>query len=91
MEALMNSPRCTKAVRDKIWQDEEYAQDFLCVNLLINIGRMNTTLACEYTRRSGRIESPKQCAHSSRCLFLSLRTDADHPAMLSSSAILAEV
>lgn len=55
MEALMNSPRCTKAVRDKIWQDEEYAQDFLCVNLLINIGRMNTTLACEYTECSKRI------------------------------------
>lgn len=47
IESLMNSPRCTKAVRDKIWQDEEFAEDFACVNLLINIGRMNTTLACE--------------------------------------------
>lgn len=47
MEALMNSPRCTKAVRDKIWSDEQFAEDFACVNLLINVGRMNTTLACK--------------------------------------------
>ncbi|PWN28869.1 hypothetical protein BDZ90DRAFT_230877 [Jaminaea rosea] len=45
MEALMNSPRCTKAVRDKVWSDEQFAEDFACVNLLINVGRMNTTLA----------------------------------------------
>lgn len=45
IEALMNSTRCTKAVRDKVWADETYAEDFACVNLLINIGRMNTTLA----------------------------------------------
>lgn len=45
IEALLNSPRCTKAVRDKVWQDEEFAENFACVNLLINIGRMNTTLA----------------------------------------------
>lgn len=48
IEALLNSPRCTKAVRDKVWQDEEFAENFACVNLLINIGRMNTTLACEW-------------------------------------------
>ncbi|CAO1637128.1 unnamed protein product [Sympodiomycopsis kandeliae] len=45
IEALLNSPRCTKAVRDKVWQDEDFAENFACVNLLINIGRMNTTLA----------------------------------------------
>lgn len=54
MEALMNSPRCTKAVRDKIWADEQFAEDFACVNLLINVGRMNTTLACECVRALAR-------------------------------------
>ncbi|PWZ01437.1 hypothetical protein BCV70DRAFT_148936, partial [Testicularia cyperi] len=45
IEALINSGKCTKSMRDKILADEEYAEDFAKVCLLVNVGRINTTLA----------------------------------------------
>lgn len=45
IEALMHSGKCTKAMRDKIIADEEFAEDFAKVCLLVNVGRINTTLA----------------------------------------------
>ena len=45
IEALLNSSKCTKSMRDKILADEEYAEDFAKVCLLVNVGRINTTLA----------------------------------------------
>ncbi|KAN0060414.1 hypothetical protein ACQY0O_007744 [Thecaphora frezii] len=45
IEALLNSGKCTKSMRDKIVTDEEYAEDFAKVCLLVNVGRINTTLA----------------------------------------------
>lgn len=45
IEALMHSGKCTKAMRDKILADEEFAEDFAKVCLLVNVGRINTTLA----------------------------------------------
>ncbi|EPQ28972.1 uncharacterized protein PFL1_03262 [Pseudozyma flocculosa PF-1] len=45
LEALLNSGKCTKSMRDKIILDEEYAEDFAKVCLLVNVGRINTTLA----------------------------------------------
>lgn len=45
IEALMHSAKCTKAMRDKIVADEEFAEDFAKVCLLVNVGRINTTLA----------------------------------------------
>lgn len=49
IEALINSQKCTKSMRDKILTDEEYAEDFAKVCLLVNVGRINTTLACEFS------------------------------------------
>lgn len=45
IEALMNSSKCTKSMREKCFCDEEYAEDFSKVCLLVNVGRINTTLA----------------------------------------------
>ncbi|WFD29456.1 RNA helicase [Malassezia sp. CBS 17886] len=45
LEALLNSSKCTKSMREKCLQDEEYAEDFSKVCLLVNVGRINTTLA----------------------------------------------
>lgn len=45
IEALLNSTKCTKSMRDKVLDDEEYAEDFAKVCLLVNVGRINTTLA----------------------------------------------
>lgn len=45
LEALMNSSKCTKSMREKCLLDEEYAEDFSKVCLLVNVGRINTTLA----------------------------------------------
>lgn len=50
IEAIVGSARCTKTMRDKLIADPEYAEDFAKVCLLVNVGKMNTTLACEYTR-----------------------------------------
>ena len=45
IESLLNSTKCTKSMRDKILSDEEYAEDFAKTCLLVNVGRINTTLA----------------------------------------------
>ncbi|PKI85874.1 hypothetical protein MVES_000355 [Malassezia vespertilionis] len=45
IEALINSSKCTKSMREKCVLDEEYAEDFSKVCLLVNVGRINTTLA----------------------------------------------
>ena len=45
LEALLNSSKCTRSMREKCIADEEYAEDFSKVCLLVNVGRINTTLA----------------------------------------------
>ncbi|WFD42274.1 RNA helicase [Malassezia psittaci] len=45
IEALINSSKCTRSMREKCLLDEEYAEDFSKVCLLVNVGRINTTLA----------------------------------------------
>lgn len=47
IESLCSAGKCTKAMREKLLADEEYAEDFAKVCLLVNVGRINTTLACE--------------------------------------------
>lgn len=58
MEALLHSGKCTKAMRDKMLLDEEFAEDFAKVCLLVNVGRINTTLACEYSEEMTTTEAP---------------------------------
>lgn len=48
IESLLQSGKCTRAMREKMVADENFAEDFAKVCLLVNAGRINTTLACEW-------------------------------------------
>jgi Ino eighty subunit 1 len=45
--AILSSPKCTKVSRDKMIDTPTFATEFSKMCLLVNIGRINTTLACE--------------------------------------------
>ncbi len=47
VNTLLHSPRCSKVSRDKLLQNPEFADEFAKISLLSNIGRINTTMACE--------------------------------------------
>ncbi|KAI0001778.1 hypothetical protein BJV77DRAFT_1063176 [Russula vinacea] len=44
VHALMSSPRCSKALREKMQETPEFATDFAKMSLLANVGRVNTTM-----------------------------------------------
>jgi Ino eighty subunit 1 len=46
VHALMNSPRCSRALRDKMQETPAFATDFAKMSLLANVGRVNTTMTC---------------------------------------------
>lgn len=48
VNALIHSPRCSKASRDKIRESPEFGNEFAMISLLSNVGRINTTMACEW-------------------------------------------
>lgn len=48
VNALLSSPRSSRAIKDKMVEVPEYATDFAMLALLANVGRINTTMACEY-------------------------------------------
>jgi len=48
VHALMNSPRCSKALREKMVETPEFATDFAKISLLANVGRVNTTMTCPF-------------------------------------------
>ncbi|KAI8995474.1 hypothetical protein BD414DRAFT_479660 [Trametes punicea] len=45
VNALIHSPRCSKASRDKIRESPEFGNEFGMISLLSNVGRINTTMA----------------------------------------------
>ena len=47
VNALVNSPRCSKNIKDKMVETPEFGNDFAKISLLANVGRINTTMACE--------------------------------------------
>ncbi len=47
VNALIHSPRCSKASRDKIREAPDFGNEFAMISLLSNVGRINTTMACE--------------------------------------------
>lgn len=49
VNALIHSPRCSKASRDKIRESPEFGNEFAMISLLSNVGRINTTMACEFS------------------------------------------
>ncbi len=50
VHALMSSPRCSKALREKMQETPEFATDFAKMSLLANVGRVNTTMTCLRSR-----------------------------------------
>jgi len=42
----MDSPRCSKALREKMQETPDFATDFAKMSLLANVGRVNTTMTC---------------------------------------------
>ncbi|ETW87466.1 hypothetical protein HETIRDRAFT_457033 [Heterobasidion irregulare TC 32-1] len=44
VRALLQSPRCSRALREKMQDSPEFATDFAKIALLANVGRVNTTM-----------------------------------------------
>ena len=47
VNALFNSSKCSKVLKDKMVDTPEFAIEFAKIALLTNVGRINTTMACE--------------------------------------------
>ncbi|OCH96564.1 hypothetical protein OBBRIDRAFT_765432 [Obba rivulosa] len=45
VNSLIHSPRCSKALRDKLTDTPEFGTEFAMMSLLSNVGRINTTMA----------------------------------------------
>ena len=48
VNTLIRSPRASKVVREKMLETPDFATDFAMLALLANVGRINTTMACEF-------------------------------------------
>lgn len=49
IDTMARSSKTSKVLRDKLLSDREAAKGMAMVCLLVNVGRMNTTLNCMYT------------------------------------------
>lgn len=47
-QAILRSPKATKALKDKMHESDTFSEDFAMLSLLVNIGRVNTTMSCEF-------------------------------------------
>ena len=47
VKTILNSPKATKALKDKMTDSSAFAEDFGMLALLVNVGRVNTTMSCE--------------------------------------------
>jgi len=50
INSILRSPKATKALKDKMNESSEFALDFSMLSLLVNVGRVNTTMSCECMR-----------------------------------------
>ena len=48
VNALFNSNKCSKVLKDKMLQSPQFATDFAMLALLANTGRINTTMSCMF-------------------------------------------
>lgn len=49
VNALFNSTKCSKVLKDKMVETPEFAIEFAKIALLTNVGRINTTMACKFS------------------------------------------
>lgn len=54
IDTMARSSKTSKVLRDKLLSDREAAKSMAMVCLLVNVGRMNTTLNCECTTHCHR-------------------------------------
>jgi len=47
VSALYSSSKCSKVLKDKMVDTPAFAVEFAKISLLTNVGRINTTMACE--------------------------------------------
>lgn len=47
VSALYNSSKCSKVLKDKMVDTPAFAIELAKISLLTNVGRINTTMACE--------------------------------------------
>lgn len=55
IDAMAKSSKCSKILKEKLLQDQDGAISMAMVCLLVNVGRMNTTLNCEGTKAMGQL------------------------------------
>jgi len=48
IKTILNSAKATKNFRDRLRESNEFAEDFAMLALLVNTGRINTTMSCTY-------------------------------------------
>jgi Ino eighty subunit 1 len=46
IESISHSPKATKALKDKMTESSVFSLDFAMLSLLVNVGRINTTMSC---------------------------------------------
>jgi len=46
IRTILNSAKATKNFRDRLRESDEFAEDFAMIALLVNVGRINTTMSC---------------------------------------------
>jgi len=47
VNAIYNSPKASKILKEKMSDIPDFATDFAMMTLLANVGRINTTMSCE--------------------------------------------
>lgn len=61
INALSNSSKCSKVLKDKMIETPAFAIELAKISLLTNVGRINTTMACAFTYSSVTCFPPNQC------------------------------
>lgn len=52
LNTILSSPKCSRGPRDKALENPDFGTEFAKISLLTNVGRINTTMACQsYTPR----------------------------------------
>ena len=52
LKYILHSPKATKALKDKMLDSQTFAEDFGMLALLVNVGRVNTTMSCKHCNLS---------------------------------------
>lgn len=50
LEGILKSPKSSKVLTQKLLENPEFGEDFCKLSLLCNVGKINTTMACEQLR-----------------------------------------